>query len=61
MVELYDVRPMTKADEKDACVEIYPKAKAWLLRNRRVLKKPFPVKGSLSLFNLEVKESNLKF
>ncbi len=54
IVELYDIRPMTKADEAAACIELYPNAKAWLIRNLRVLPKPFPVKGHLSLFDIDL-------
>ncbi len=61
VVEVVDVRPMTELDEAAACVELYPKAQAWELRNRRVLKEPFPVKGMLGLFNVEVDDKLLKF
>jgi len=54
IVELYDVRPMTKAHEKEACIKVYPKAHAWFLRNLRPINPPIPVKGSLSIFNLEL-------
>jgi hypothetical protein len=52
IVELYDIRPMVEADETAACIELYPNAKAWLIRNLRVLKEPFPVKGQLGLFEI---------
>jgi hypothetical protein len=54
IVDLYDVRPMTKADEKKACIKLYPKAHAWLLRNLRPISPPIPVKGSLGIFNLKL-------
>ena len=54
IVELYDVRPMTAADEEAACVELYPNAQAWLIRNLRVLKTPFPVTGRLGLYPVVV-------
>lgn len=54
IVELYDIKPMTKAHEKNACVKIYPRANAWFLRNIRPLKKLIPVKGSLGIFNLDL-------
>jgi hypothetical protein len=50
---LADCRPMTKADEKAACCPVYPRANAWMLRNVMVLTKPFPVKGKLSLFDVQ--------
>lgn len=54
IVELYDIRPMAKSDEIVACIELYPNANAWLIRNVRVLKNPFPVKGKLGLYKVEV-------
>lgn len=57
IVELYDVRPMEKKDEKGACVKVYPKAQAWFLRNIRKFDNPIPVKGQLNIFNLEIKMS----
>ena len=54
IVELYDVRPMEKKDEKKACIKVYPKAQAWFLRNLRAISPPIPVKGSLSIFDLEL-------
>ncbi len=57
IVELYDVKPMTKEHEKDACIEVYSKAHAWFLRNLRPITPPISVKGSLSIFNLDL---NLK-
>ena len=54
IVELYDVRPMEKKDEKKACVEVYPKAQAWLLRNLRPIDPPVPVKGSLGIFSIKL-------
>ncbi len=54
IVELYDIKPMTKEHEKKACIKVYPKAKAWYLRNLRKLDSPISVKGSLSIFNLEL-------
>jgi hypothetical protein len=54
VVELYDVRPMTKEDEEKACIKLYPGAYSWLLRNRRLITPPIPVKGSLGIFNLKL-------
>lgn len=54
IVEVYDVCDMQKCHEKEACIECYPKAKAWMIRNLRVFKEPFPVKGQLSLFDIDL-------
>lgn len=61
IVELYLIRPMTPADAEAACIDVYPRAKAWLIRNRRVLRQPFPVKGQLGLYDVEVDRSVLAF
>lgn len=53
IVELYDVKPMTKADEEKACYKLFPKAQAWYLRNLRIIK-PFSVKGQLSIFEVSL-------
>ena len=54
IVELYDVKPMTKEHEKKACIKIYKGAYSWFLRNIRPLKKVVPVKGSLGIFDLNL-------
>jgi hypothetical protein len=54
IVELYDTRSMKKEDEKMACIKKYPRAHSWFLRNIRKFKKPIPVKGSLSIYNLKL-------
>lgn len=53
VVELVDCREMTKSDETDACCQIYPEAKAWVLRDVQLIE-PFPVKGQLRLFEVEI-------
>ncbi len=53
IVELYDIKPMTKDHEKKACVKVYPKANAWFLRNLRRIK-PFPVKGQLNIYEVNL-------
>lgn len=58
VVTLVDIRPMVKEDEKLACCPIYPGAYSWILENIRPVK-PFPVKGKLSLF--EVDDSLIEF
>lgn len=54
IVELYDIRPMTKKDERKACIKIYPGAYAWFLRNLRPINPPIPIKGSLGIFDLKL-------
>lgn len=48
---LVDCRPMTKADEKDACCEVYPDAVAWILSDVKPIQ-PFRLKGQLGLFEV---------
>ena len=54
IVELYHIEPMEKKHEEKACVKIYPRAQSWFIRNVRIFKKPIPVKGQLSLFNINL-------
>ncbi|MFH0846162.1 MAG: ASCH domain-containing protein [Patescibacteria group bacterium] len=54
IVELYDTESMQKKHEKKACIEVYPKAVAWHLRNIRPINPPIPVKGQLSIFEVEL-------
>lgn len=54
IAEICGCRRMKKTDEAAAGCEVYPGAYAWELRNIRKLKRPFPVKGALGIFNLEV-------
>lgn len=54
IVELYDIKPMIKADEKKACIKVYPGANAWFLRNLRKIDSPMLVKGSLGIFDLKL-------
>ena len=49
---LVDIKSMVKEDEKQACCAIYPGAYSWILENIRPIK-PFPVKGKLSLFEVD--------
>lgn len=55
IVELYNIKPMETKHEKKACIKVYPKAKAWFLRNLRPINPPVPVKGSLGIFRLNLK------
>jgi hypothetical protein len=61
MVTIDYIRPMVETDIEDACVELYPRAQVWGLSNLRVLESPFPVKGQLSVFNLEISPELLRF
>lgn len=53
IAELIDCREMTYEDEVEACCEIYPNAKSWVLRNIRKIN-PVPVKGQLGLFEVKL-------
>ena len=53
VVTLVDCFCMTKADEPEACCEVYLGAWAWWLQDVRVLKKPFPVRGSQGFYEVE--------
>lgn len=52
VAKLVNIRPMVKEDEKLACCPIYPGAYSWILEDIRPVK-PFPVKGKLSLFEVD--------
>ncbi len=52
VAEISDCRDMTLSDENEACCEVYPGAKSWVLSNVRRID-PFPVKGQLGLFEVE--------
>jgi hypothetical protein len=54
IVELYDIQPMTKADEKKACINLYAGAYSWFLRNLRPISPPIQVKGSLGIFQINL-------
>ena len=53
--EIVDCRPMTKEDEAAACCKVYPKAHSWVLAHIRPIK-PFPVKGSLGFYDVELSQ-----
>ena len=61
MVSIDYIRPMVAADAEAACIELYDRAHVWGLSNLRILDRPFPVKGQLSIFNLEVDPDQLKY
>jgi len=56
--DLVDCRPMTKRDEHAANCSVYPRAVAWILQNVQPIK-PFPMKGQLGLFDVEISEERL--
>ena len=61
LVELVAIRPMKVSDKLAACIDLYPGAYAWELKNLRRLDTPLPVKGKLGLFNIEVDKELLRF
>ena len=52
VARLVAIQPMIKIDETEACCEIYPGALSWKLKDIHPIK-PFPVKGKLSLFEVD--------
>jgi hypothetical protein len=59
VADLVDCRPMTKADEKKACIKLFPGAYAWILKDTRRIK-PFPLRGSLGLLTVIVEKRKLR-
>ena len=53
IADLADCRAMTREDERAARCSLYPNAFSWLLRNIRKIH-PFPVRGKLGLYEVEV-------
>jgi hypothetical protein len=53
IVNLVDCRPMVRRDEMAACCELYAGAFSWIFREIRKID-PFPVRGQLGLFDVEV-------
>ena len=53
VVTIIDCRDMLASDESNACCKVYKNAKVWVLD--RVTKiKTFPVKGRLSIYNVNL-------
>ena len=52
VVDVLDCREMTVEDEAEACIELYPRAKAWIIDNLRLVK-PFHVKGQLGIYDVD--------
>lgn len=59
-VEVVECRPMTKADEEAACCDLYLGAYAWVVRDPRPCH-PFPVRGRLYLYEVEVPDEDICF
>jgi len=55
VADLVDCRPMEPEDAEDAGCECYENAVAWVLENIKKIE-PFPVKGSLGVYEVEVPE-----
>lgn len=60
LVDVVECRPMMLSDEKGARCPVYDNAIAWLLRNIRAIE-PFPVKGQLGVFDVDVEPADLRF
>lgn len=56
VVMLSDIRPATLMDTKAACCPPELNEQAWILADVRTVK-PFPVKGRLSLFEVELPQT----
>jgi len=59
IADLVICRQATKDDEVAACCVVWERDYAFVLANIRPLAKPFPVKGKLGLFKVEVPEGRL--
>lgn len=60
LADLVECRPMMLSDEKLALCPVYENAVAWLLRNIRAVE-PFPVKGQLGVYDVDVAPAHLRF
>lgn len=61
MVTLVDIVPMDQSHVQKACIEVYPKAYAWILEDIKKLAWPFPVDGRLGIYEVPVKPINFVF
>jgi hypothetical protein len=59
IAELYDCQRMIEAHERAALCHVYPGAYSLFLRNIQVFE-PFPVKGKLGIFEIEVKGDKVR-
>lgn len=55
VVSLIDCRLMRKEDEEVALCPFHPDLYAWILKDIRKIKKPFPVKGQLGIYDVDVR------
>ena len=60
IAEIYDCWPMAEDHQAAAKCLIYPGAYSWFLKNIRRFE-PFPIKGQLRIFNVDVNEKDLVF
>lgn len=60
VTEIVDCRPMELNDAKEACCNIYDRANSWDLKNTRRIK-PFPIKGKLNVYHVDVDEKDLEY
>jgi predicted transcriptional regulator len=58
IAQLIECRPMSKEDEMAAYCERYENAFAWVFKRIRRIQ-PFPVKGQLGIYEVEVDSSKL--
>ncbi len=52
IAKIVDCKEMVKADELNACCEVYHRAKSWFLEDVKPIP-PFDVKGQLMLFEVD--------
>jgi len=60
VVRLSHCRPVTAGDEEAACCSLSAGSWAWVLTNPRRIR-PFPVRGRLGLYEVELPEAGLVF
>ena len=60
VVNLVECREMEEDDAPAAGIRKYPDAKVFVLEDIRLLR-PFPARGSLNIYDLEVSEEELSF
>lgn len=60
VIQLIDCRMMTVQDEEAACCPQYAGAYSWILNDIKPIK-PFPVKGNLSIYEIEFPKELLAF
>lgn len=55
VVSLVNCRPMRKEDEEAAMCPFNPDLYVWILKDIRRIKKPFPVKGQLGIYEVDIR------